>query len=523
MGGSFTGSALNWSVIEKESFPIVHACEKLEYLLLRPQGFRLYCDHRNIIYLFCPGKELKKHVRGKLLRWSTKLLEYRYTIEHIEGVHNVWADLISRWGGRTLPAARFHSVKRFTRSRAAHCSNKMVSVVTPLRPLDADDFVWPTIEEIGREQALHTPPKGATLDDSDLWRVNGVMWIPSEATDLTQRLLIIAHCGRNGHRGMHVMQNHIRRLFYVGGLDRIVKDFCAKCLLCLHVKGGVVIPRPFSETHHTFERNETLHWDFLTLGESFGTSRYALVLKDEATHFVDLVACDSSTSEVAASAILDWYSRFGVPTVWVSDTGSHFKSKVIAELSRRLKGRQEFILAYSPWKNGSVERVNRDILQVLKALALEFKVSVHDWPYLLPLVQSSVNHSPVPSLANRAPIELFTGLPCPSALDTVFFPGEKGRGRVATLDQLRPSTEQQLDKLRADIRNMHKYVKAERERQAQRYRARPHYEQRVDFSVGDYVLRSRVDEKLHANKLRVMWVGPYRVVGSADYTSRWST
>eukprot|EP00644_Phytophthora_capsici_P014219 jgi/Phyca11/98936/e_gw1.3.1324.1 len=69
MGGSFTGSALNWSVIEKESYPIVHACEKLEYLLLRPQGFRLYCDHRNIIYLFCPNKELKRHVRGKLLRW----------------------------------------------------------------------------------------------------------------------------------------------------------------------------------------------------------------------------------------------------------------------------------------------------------------------------------------------------------------------------------------------------------------------------------------------------------------------
>ncbi|KAE8998723.1 hypothetical protein PF011_g14932 [Phytophthora fragariae] len=64
---------------------------------------------------------------------------------------------------------------------------------------------------------------------------------------------------------------------------------------------------------------------------------------------------------------------------------------------------------------------------------------------------------------------------------------------------------------------MHKSVKAERERQAQRYQARPHYEQRVNFSVGDYVLRSRVDEKLHANKLRVIWVGPYRVVGSADY------
>ncbi|GMF57135.1 unnamed protein product [Phytophthora fragariaefolia] len=171
------------------------------------------------------------------------------------------------------------------------------------------------------------------------------------------------------------------------------------------------------------------------------------------------VACDSPTSAVAASTIVDWYSRFGAPKLWISDSGSHFKNKVVAELSRRLKFLQEFVLAYSLWKNGSVERVNRDILQVLKRLALEYKVSLHDWPYLLPLVQSGINHSP----------------------------------------------------------QMHKLVKDERQRQAKRCRSRPHYEQTVNFSVGDYVLHSRVDEKLHANKLRIMWVGPYRVVGSVEY------
>lgn len=33
----------------------------------------------------------------------------------------------------------------------------------------------------------------------------------------------------------------------------------------------------------------------------------------------------------------------------------------------------------------------------------------------------------------------------------------------------------------------------------------------VNFSVGDFVLRSRVDEK-RGNKLLVVWVGPYRVI-----------
>ncbi|ETK97411.1 hypothetical protein L915_00033 [Phytophthora nicotianae] len=126
-----------------------------------------------------------------------------------------------------------------------------------------------------------------------------------------------------------------------------------------------------------------------------------------------------------------------------------------------------------------------------------------------------INHSPVPSLANRAPIELFTGLPCPSTLDSVFLPG--GKGCAATLSELKPKTEQLLAELRASINCMHKAVKDVRQRQSKRYKERSHYEQTINFPIGDYVLRSRVDKKLYVNKLRVVWVGPYRVVGSADY------
>jgi len=64
---------------------------------------------------------------------------------------------------------------------------------------------------------------------------------------------------------------------------------------------------------------------------------------------------------------------------------------------------------------------------------------------------------------------------------------------------------------------MHQAVQQRRTDQALRYRNRYHHEQPVNFSVGDYVLRSRVDEKLYSNKLLVTWVGPYRVVSSAEY------
>ncbi|OWZ15751.1 LOW QUALITY PROTEIN: hypothetical protein PHMEG_00010553 [Phytophthora megakarya] len=230
---------------------------------------------------FSPRKLLKKHVRGKLLRWSTKLLEYRYTIEHIE--------------------TRIHSAKRFTRGKLKRSNTTRSVEVVKFRPLDDEAGDW-------SEQVLHTAPEGASLRDDDLWQVDGRIWVLREATTLTQRLMIVAHCGQNGHCGMHVM-------FSIGGLSELVRDFCSRCLLCLHVEGGNVIPRPYSETHYTYERNASLHWDFLFLGESFEKSRNALVLKDEATHFVELAACDSATSEVAVSGMLDRHSHFGTRKV----------------------------------------------------------------------------------------------------------------------------------------------------------------------------------------------------------------
>ncbi|KAF4133186.1 RNase H-like domain found in reverse transcriptase [Phytophthora infestans] len=85
-GGTFKRSQLNWTVVEKEAYPIVKACNDLEYLLLRPGGFRLFCDHANLIYIFSPHADLKKRVRDRLQRWAVRLCGLYYRIEHISGV-----------------------------------------------------------------------------------------------------------------------------------------------------------------------------------------------------------------------------------------------------------------------------------------------------------------------------------------------------------------------------------------------------------------------------------------------------
>ncbi|GLD95516.1 hypothetical protein PINS_up004193 [Pythium insidiosum] len=54
LSGLFKGAEANWSVIEKEAYPVVRACSDLAYLLERERGFRIYCDHANLVEIFAP-------------------------------------------------------------------------------------------------------------------------------------------------------------------------------------------------------------------------------------------------------------------------------------------------------------------------------------------------------------------------------------------------------------------------------------------------------------------------------------
>ncbi|KAE9196662.1 hypothetical protein PF002_g22989 [Phytophthora fragariae] len=508
-GGTFHGAQQHWSVIEKEGYPIVLSCEDIDYVLLRPGGFKVFCDHRNLIHVFAPGQEIKKHVRGKLLRWSVKLMEFRYTIVHIEGTNNLWADLISRWGGSVTATTTVF--KRVTRLQARAQRRPL------LRPLDQDGFIWPTLTEIASTQAAHATaaPTGCERDDNGVLWCGSTIWIPAVATGLVQRLLIIAHGGAQGHRGEAVVLNHLQRAITIEGLAKTVRRFLRSCLLCLHTKGGKIIPRPWGELYRADTRNEALHFDFLYLGDGFGTCKYLLVMKDNFNHFCELVPCDTPTSEVTVEGLLGWHSRFGIPSQWLSDNGTHFKNHVMAELCKRLKCQQNFVVAYCPWVNGSVERANRDILQVLRTMILEYSISHQDWIYLVPLVQANMNHSPVASLANRAPVEVFTGLPCPPPAYVLYLPGQEPR-EVSTSNA---SIGQALTHLRLSIEGMHRAVTDKREKITLPNKRKSRGAQEINFSVGDYVLRSRVDERRH-NKLLVTWIGPYVVIRADSHSFR---
>ncbi|GMF30938.1 unnamed protein product [Phytophthora lilii] len=344
-GGTFTKSQINWSVVEKEGYPIARACGDLEFSRLGAKS----------------NSTSKASFNAGLCG-----LRVVATQSNIAGEHNLWANIVSRWG---QPPAE----PTMTSTTVHHVTTRSESTVSQLRPLEDEAFKWPTMSEIKAVQARckKEMPPTATVEDG-LATVSGKVWIPSTAQALLLRLFIVAHCGIQAHRGEHVMTEQLGTRFYIKRLTARVAKFIRECLLCKHVKGGKIIQRAWTTDREVSKRNERLHMDYLFLGETYGTTKYVLVLKDELTHFCELIPADSANSEVVVASILDWFKRFGLPESWESNNGSHFKSEVMASLCERLKAQQAFVPVYTPWINGTVKRLNRDILQVLRAMLLDF-------------------------------------------------------------------------------------------------------------------------------------------------------
>ena len=77
----------------------------------------------------------------------------------------------------------------------------------------------------------------------------------------------------------------------------------------------------------------------------------------------------------------------GVPRVWVSDTATHLMNCAIAQLSDVPKVHHRSAVAYTPWSNGTCQRMVREVVRALKSILSEQRKQVAEWVDVLPAAQ----------------------------------------------------------------------------------------------------------------------------------------
>lgn len=324
-------------------------------------------------------------------------------------------------------------------------------------------------------------------------------------TALRGRVLQLAHESiLGGHQGINKTKDKVWMGFYWPGMTGDVTRFCRSCDICQRTvaKGRVprvplgrmpVIDTPF--TRVAVDLVGPIH------PASDRGCRYILTLVDYATRYPEAVALRDITAETVAEALLNIFTRVGIPREVLSDQGSQFMAGVMKEVSRLLSVKQLVTSPYHPICNGLVERFNGTLKMMLKRMCAE---KPRDWDrYIGPLLfayrevkQESMGYSPFELLYGR---EVRGPMSILRELWTQEQPDEEVRSTYQYVVDLK-------ERLQDTCHLAHEELRKAQAKQLKHYnlKAKPR-----SFKLNDKVLVLRPTDN---NKLLMQWQGPFKVL-----------
>ncbi len=209
-----------------------------------------------------------------------------------------------------------------------------------------------------------------------------------------------------GHLGVMNTVQRIRDRFHWPGLDGEVKRFCQACPTCQRTSPrrpppSPLIPLPVIEV--PFER---IGMDLVgPLPKSARGHEHILVILDYATRYPEAIPLRKATAKNIAKELFLLASRVGIPKEVLTDQGTPFMSRVMADLCQLLQVKQLRTSVYHPQTDGLVERFNKTQKQMLRRVIAE---DGRDWDLMIPYVLFRVREIPQAS-TGFTPFELLFG------------------------------------------------------------------------------------------------------------------
>ena len=199
--------------------------------------------------------------------------------------------------------------------------------------------------------------------------------------ELRRQVMSVNHeSAFSGHLGAKKTEVRILPNFFWPGLRQDVIRFCRSCDVCQRtVKRGSVRKVPLGSMPLIDTPFKRVAVDIVgpIAPPSEAGHRYILTLVDYATRYPEAVPLKKITTEAVAEALLDIYSRVGIPEEVLTDQGTQFMSECMQEVSRLLSIKGLTSTPYHPICNGLVERWNGTLTEELEKSQKRYKRHYH--------------------------------------------------------------------------------------------------------------------------------------------------
>ncbi|CAF1458242.1 unnamed protein product [Rotaria sordida] len=197
-----------------------------------------------------------------------------------------------------------------------------------------------------------------------------VIYLPSSMIDS-----LLQACHDDPMSGAHFSfdrtYNKIKNLYWWPAMKSTIRRYIQSCLLCKQYnisrqkKYGYL--RPINPPEGPFL---LIGIDYCgPLKRTPRENQYVLVITDYFTRHVTAVALPNCTAETTAQALFnEYFCKYGVPAVILSDQGSHFRNQLMENIKVLIGYNHSYSTPYHPQTNGIVERFNATFIPQIAKL-----------------------------------------------------------------------------------------------------------------------------------------------------------
>ena len=215
----------------------------------------------------------------------------------------------------------------------------------------------------------------------------------------------------HSHTDIKITYYTFSQYYYIPFLDKWLSIFIHDCLDCKRNKhfNQTIQTAPtqlFSEHAPSFSYRNSMDTKGPINPPSHKKS-YIHVIVDAFSHFVVTVPIKSNNAKTAIKTLLHhWINKFSPPIYLVTDRGSEYVNKEMAQLCTLMGIRHSPRTAYSPWTNGLGEVQNRNLgFMRMTHLRMFLHDTPKDWTFQVHMYAYAHNSQPLSEL-NVSPHEI---------------------------------------------------------------------------------------------------------------------
>jgi len=513
----------NYCVTRKELLAAHHYIQHFKHYLIG-SSFLLRSDHKALQWLL----DWKRPNTSQYCLWKADLERFSFDIEHRKGSEHINADALSR-----IPQCGQCEIKH--ENPKERRNTKLINEEIEVKSLEEERVLMFKLEdrlaiEQQKDEELVTIKKwlhseGRCNDPSGnkiilnkygrlIFKKADNLRIKGDAlyllTKNEYKLIVPKHLKMellrkyhefNSHLGIKKCTRLLEERFYWPGMDVEIKDHINNCQLCqkIKMKNKRLFTNPKQIKSSTpFER---ICVDICgPFEQTLYGNKYILGIIDHFSKYCSLIPIKSQDAKTIAKELMNkWISKFGCPTVIMSDNGKCFTSDLIENLCKICNISQIFSAPYHQQANGLVERLFQTAKPLIKINTLQ---NHNEWDETLTSVELALRSS-ISNSTKYSPFEILFG-------QRIRLPGE---GNINIEMVGKENVEKQLQERFEEIMNVRRKVEINVRNVGRTYEKKKYLYREI--KIGELVL---VKNFCIAQKTR--FVGPYRIVervGSSAY------